>query len=154
MADRNVGRGIEVCEGKVAGAAMSTALRASRQERDEHFLEYLTHSAARIRDRNLYEAAFEIAGDSTASLQARVISLRTLLYQFRTGSRYTYADLVTSTCLGSVVSDWSYEVGDALPSDHRSRILSLSTTIAGDTAQSPELRNAASCVKVLARHAS
>ena len=46
MADRDVGRSLEVCEGKVAGAAMTTALRASRQEQDQHAPDLEVHGNA------------------------------------------------------------------------------------------------------------
>jgi len=140
-------------------------MAAQRQSTDVAVLDRLTGQAQWLRDRHIFDAALDIAGDAAASVPARVLAMRTLLYYLRLehpttrGVPIAYADMHAIAdsatgipregCASGVVVDHASppaSLGDPLPADYRARVEAVGVRVSRDTAQPPDVRSAALCL--------
>ena len=137
-------------------------LRNSRSATDTLLLEQVIGRLDGWQDASLAAAASEIAGDESASVEARVYAVKFLLGTLRPGAMYTYGRLAaglqvmkdeagdlefTSQCSASgFATHRNREGGTPLPGDHVPTVWSLLTGLAKDERVPPAVRNAAECV--------
>lgn len=135
--------------------ALGEAFRAARASTDTIALDRLTRPALWLRDNSLFNAALEIGADRSATPQARVFAIRTLLWVMVPGGGVGYADLAdevqgrTRNCLGFGPSTHVVvRRGEPLPSDFEQRIRSLATRIINDPHEPRPVRRAAVCAQL------
>ena len=75
-------------------AALAGALSRARTSRDTAALARLTAPADRLRDGDLFTAAFELARDRAASPEARVFAIRVLMWAYLPGMELSYSHLI------------------------------------------------------------
>jgi hypothetical protein len=141
--------------GAEGGQALGAAFRAARASADTVALERLTRPALWLRDNSLFDAALEIGADRSASPQARVFAMRTLLWLIVPGGGVGYADLAdevggrTRNCLGFGPSTHVViRRGEPLPSNYEQSIRSLATRIMNDPHEPRPVRRAAACAQL------
>lgn len=136
------------------GQALAAALRAHARSRNVPVLDTLTRASAQLRDVALYQAAYEVAGSSGATPEARVFAFRTLLYTLNPLLRFTYAELsgvgAERNCGGhsAAVHDLRYWTGSPLPPGYDGRIRELGRRLAQDAATPPAVKGAAFCASL------
>lgn len=145
--------------GASGARAIATAMDNLRASADTALLNQLTQPTRRLHDATVFHAAMEIAADASASVPARVFSLRSLLYFVAPNQDPAYDELLAATpeglprsCgVGRFVTHSIPEVGVPLPSDFRARMQNLAGTLVQDSAVPLDVRAAALCVKSLAQ---
>jgi hypothetical protein len=147
------GRSIGVC-GAEGARAMAAALRKYRHESDVDLLNGITLGTLQQEDRRVADAAFEVALDRTASTEARVISIRTLISLMRPGTILTYQDLKANErgwsqrCSGASTPHPRAIVVELLPSEFREKLRTVMETLKRDQTPSRDVQAAASCAMV------
>jgi hypothetical protein len=134
------------------GLPVAAEMRFHRASSDTLLLDSITSPAALIRDNAIFQAALEIAGDHSASAEARVFSFRALIQQLRPGWIIRYGDLANSAvrnqgCLGLGVPDHGPAtlLGAALPANAVQQVATRSREIGTSQAEPLAVRGAASC---------
>lgn len=136
------------------GQALAAALQAHARSRNVPLLDTLTRAAAQLRDAGLYQAAYEVAGSSGATAEARVFAIRTLLYTLNPFLRFTHAELsgvgAERNCGGhsAAVHDLRHWTGSPLPRGYDDRIRELGRRLAQDPATPPAVKGAAFCASL------
>jgi hypothetical protein len=155
---------IHQCGGS-GGAAIAQGMAALRQSADLEALDRLTGQAQWLRDGHMFDTALDIAGDASASVPARVLAMRSLLYYLRLehptnrGVPITYGDMHATAdprtgvprqgCASGVASSHASPpaaLGDPLPPDYGARVEALGIQLSRDAAEPPEVRAAALCL--------
>lgn len=141
--------------GADGGGAIAAAMRAARASADTVLLERLTRPTMWLRDGSSFQTALEIGADRTASPQARVFALRTLLWAMVPGGSVGYGDLADEVqgrgrrCLGFGPSTHVIVArGSPLPADWEQRVRALAARLMRDPAEPRPVRRAAVCTQL------
>lgn len=140
--------------GAEGGQALAAGLRRQRHSSDAGSLEALTGPTRFLRDGAVLAAALEVAGDRAASFEARVFSLRTLVwYREPRPSSVGFDALATGqpwegygACPLSS-SSLIPTTGTPLPGDYVARIRTLASRIAAEASEPPDLRRLGDCLR-------
>lgn len=143
--------------GAEAGGPLADLMRRNRASADTALLNEITRPAFRLRDGQVFTAAHEIAEDRSASPQARVFAVRTLIWSISPGRWYRYSDLADDAsgrtdCIGDLYTDFEYTEGAALPPDYLQRVLELAERLMKIEEESQAVKNAAICARVVHPH--
>lgn len=137
--------------GSEAGAAVATALRRYRQNRDTVVLDLVSGPARTLRDGRIFEAALEISLDRRASAQARVFAFRTLIHAVAPGIVVGYRELSEPSgsgrgCFG-LGQHLHHETitGAPLPPNYVTLIRNAATSVAAEPEDAAPVRRAATC---------
>jgi hypothetical protein len=116
-----------------------------------------------VDDRSLFEAAFDIARDGSASTQARVFALLAINRSMRINPTSTYSNLVggwveeaglrgvKGGCATRFVSHATRETGTPLPNGWQQAALRLRSQLLADDLAPLDVRTAAWCIPTTAR---
>jgi hypothetical protein len=139
--------------GAEGGRVIAQAIRANKSSSDTALLNRITWPAFELRDGNVFLAAYEVLGDKSATPQARVFAVRTLLLALRPNSYLTYPDLADETggrqrtCYGSGGSfHLVVHPGTPLPPDYDVRVREIGARLAADASEPRAVRRAAACL--------
>lgn len=145
---------IGFCGPEVWGASVAAAVRRVRTATDQSELALYWADSQWLRDRHLFEAALEIAGDRSASVPTRVFAFRALRKLLYPGEVSKYKDLVggfdaRGWVRGGCKSGWvhfdmPYD-GVALPSNYSEQIRLLAQRVRTDLSEPEDIRTAAAC---------
>jgi hypothetical protein len=133
------------------GAAVAAALRAHRASNDTLLLDSISRPAIALRDGQIFEAPIEIAGGGSASVEARVFALRTLITIRYPGMLPEYGDLTGTperpgTCSGpGPATHWTFRRGVPVPANFNERIAELTTRLIENDSTPFPVRRAAGC---------
>jgi hypothetical protein len=134
------------------GAALARAISRARTNPDTAALNALTAPTVQLRDGAVFATALEIAGDRSASVEARVFAIRTLIWSMYPGGGINYPDLSGGShrCLGYGPSlHTEVTQGAALPRDYVARAKSLARTLTENVTEAVPVRRAASCLGIV-----
>jgi hypothetical protein len=135
------------------GVALAAALRAHAGSSDVAVLDTITRAAGRLRDGTLLEAAFEVASSPSASPEARVFAIRTLLYGALPAFRFTFAELTDpendNYCSGESISlhEPSSGTGTRFAEGFDQRVRDLASRLSQDGTAPMLVRRAAVCAR-------
>lgn len=151
-----------VC-GKLGADALVAAIPQQMNVTDTLALESFFSTVDNWRDGAVMAAALELAGNPSASVQARVFSVRYLVTLVDKNVKFLYGDIsaspTTSTstidgatifsrpCLAAHVSDWSAITATQLPASYVSIIKAAMANIASASSTPVPVRNAAACAQ-------
>ncbi|MGH7659088.1 MAG: hypothetical protein ACREL6_12715 [Gemmatimonadales bacterium] len=139
-----------------AGEAIASGMRASRTATDTILLSHLTYTTRFLRDAALLDAALEVASDPSASFEARIFSLRSLLWLMTSSpSPMGFGTLVSGDPYDGYQGCWVHSspglrmvAGTTpLPADYRDQIRSLATRLEADSGEVGDIRRIAWCLK-------
>lgn len=149
---------VGTCGASVRGAAHAVAVRRLRSVADTATLGTFWRPTHYLLDRNLYDAALDIAADPSASVESRVFAFLTLVrysippdraasYASLTGGFYEVEGLrgVAGGCAPGVLSDGGRQTGVPLPPDFRLQIREVGESVLRASANPLDVRTAASC---------
>jgi hypothetical protein len=155
--DTWAGREISIC-GVNGGRAIAVAMRNARTESDTVFLDFITQATQYVHDGLVYEAAMDVAADPGATVQARIFSLRSLIYLMWPGIRPSYAGLKSGAtpgyphnCIGATVTHSVPSVANPVPGNYKEQIEKLATRLKQDSTVPVDVRAAAVCARMVAR---
>ena len=144
--------------GPLGGQALGAALRNhhDQQTRDPD-LERIVEAAARLQDRAIYEAAFDLARDPSAGTVARVQGIRVLYHQIHESVFQSYEALVsdpweTKSWSIQVVTSHGDPVATPLPDDHMERMNSMLRGVIDDLSTPRDVRVAARNLRASVEH--
>lgn len=134
-----------------AGGTIAQVFSANRHSTDTAYLDVLTYPAIALRDGVLFETAVAIATDRSASLEARVFAIRTLIWSMYPGGGIGYADLVDTpgherNCGGGPSTHTLVTLGSPMPTNYVSRAKSVANQLGRDTTEVFALQRAAVCL--------
>jgi hypothetical protein len=142
--------------GTEGASVLAKAIAANAGEHDIGFLSFLTSASRDIRDPQLVDVAVALLNSPEASVPARIFAVRTLIYQFRSGTYLSYADLqatgpsrVPRSCLGVTIGSLESPAGSPIDSTRRQQVVALAQRIRNDTQEPDDVRAAASCIRPL-----
>lgn len=139
-----------------AGPAIASGMLALRNENNIYILDSLTSTSRYVRDAAILDAALEIADDRSASFEARIFSLRTLLWMTQVHPAYVpYGALARGEtyqgggrCLVNTASHSYLLPGTTpLPPDYRDQIDALAVRLEADSSEADDIRGVAWCLK-------
>jgi hypothetical protein len=136
--------------GRAGGDALANAIHRTRRVTDTVELAAVTRSLRTFRDGAVFNAALDVAGDRSATVQARVIAFRTLLVMMSPGRSLSYGQMTSleenGTCLGRP-RGFHDEVkeGAPLPPRHAELLRVAASRVIEDASVPAELRQAARC---------
>lgn len=145
---------IGYCDFDTWGRTMAAGVRRLRTSSDTAELVAVWAPTQWLRDRALYEAALEIAGDRAASVPARVFAFRALLLLNEPRLSIRYEDMVSTAgsrtgARGGCSFSWRRGgmpyTGTALPADFKDRITAVAKRVRGDSSEPEPVRVAAKC---------
>jgi hypothetical protein len=139
---------IRECGGAIAGNAAASATSALRRERDVSVLAEGTSPFWGLQDTAFYRAARQVAGDRSASPEARAVAIRSILGMLYQGVyAVSYASLMSDgdDCqlaghTGTLPPD-----GTGLPANTEAQVRKSFTAIAADDGEPASVRSAAAC---------
>jgi hypothetical protein len=134
------------------GAVLAEAIRAARTSADTAMLNALTAPMVELRDGSVFSAAMDVAGDQSATSEARVFAIRILMWSMYPGGGIYYSSLAAGSqgCLGHGPSTHTRVTqGVPLPSDYIARAKALGHALAHDSTEAVPVRLAASCLLVV-----
>ena len=150
-------RFIASCGAETYASAVTGAVLRLRTESDLSVLGPYWYHSRYLLDASLFEAAYSIASDRSASQPSRVLAMLALIYSLRNRMQADYADLVggfdehgdvRGGCATTVGSGWHYrQEGAPLPSDYVQRVRNLAESISADASEPEDVRTAASCAE-------
>ncbi len=141
--------------GPAAGLAIAELIHGTRFSNDQATLDSLTQVTLRFTDGAVFNEALSIADDRAASVVARILAVRTLIYAFQPFHRLSYEQITGAgatgipNCVGSQLGSDSRSPGAPIRPDGRSLVVALASRLVADKSEPKELRAAASCVSVL-----
>ena len=146
---------IGYCGADAWGRAAAAAVARLRTSDDHRALEVEWGQLRLLRDSVLFAVASDIAGDTAASVPARVLAMRHLMglvdpnrvfdFDRMTQGFDTSGNRVEPCLERHAAGRQAQHRGVALPSDYVRRITDLLNRIASDSTQPREVRSAASC---------
>lgn len=136
--------------GAEGGAALADAIRAHRTASDRFVLDRITQPTSEILDGRVFEAAYAVAADPGSTPEARIFSLRTLMYAAYPGAHSTYEEITmqapTRGCFGgSPGFDFEVQYGAAMPVDAHRRAYELGIRVFKNLREPEIVRKAAIC---------
>lgn len=142
--------------GADAGRALASIIPRLREVPDTARLNRYFSATREVYDGQIFDAAFAIAGDRTASTPARVFALRSLIWSGNPGRLLSYTDLAGDAsgrthCAGGFTSHVSLTAGAPLPAGYDARVRELAARLARDSSVPVEVRRAAQCAKLTTR---
>jgi hypothetical protein len=148
--------------GAVGANAFATGIPKNASETDTVRLDEYMGAADNWRDASIYNAATQLANQSTATVQARVFAIRHLIGLLQRNTRFSYGAMVATAdttlpngtrrvsmgCQGYMISEPSGTVvGAPLPSGVETQIRStLASLAAGHLSAPKQVRAAAACL--------
>lgn len=130
-----------------AAPALATEMMRSAAVHDTSFLNRLTQPTIELRDGRIMQVALAIAADRSASSEARIFAIRTLIYSMRPGGGIDYDDLATHDyCYGygpslhQIITN-----GVPLPQNYVQQINILGLRLAADEHEPAVIRHAGAC---------
>lgn len=139
------------CPAERAGA-LASFVTVRKAETDTMLLLEAYWGINRIRSAQTFEALMSVAPDAGASVQSRVLSVWALLFVEHGSTSLGYGDLATlpldGVCQAGGILNWDALVNDdaPLPTDHRLRVLSLTSDLTLNIETPPAVRSAARCL--------
>ena len=146
--------------GASGGRALADAIREHRTSRDTAWLGELTSPAIQLRDGAVFAVSAQIARDRSASPEARVFAIRTLIWSLRPGYGITYDDLAGAGEGSGGCYSHGPELhfqptdGAPLPAGHASEVQAVAEQILLDAAEPAPVRSAARCALLASRRPS
>ena len=139
------------------GHVLADALREVRTSRDTALIDAITRPAIKLRDGELFGVALDIAGDRIASIEARIFSIRTLMWAMYPGGALEYDDLADlrpsgqRSCFGAGPSTHTIITRGAtpLPPDYVARAKAVAQRLNEDAGEPRPVRRAAVCLLLL-----
>lgn len=143
--------------GSAGVTALGNALWNARSSVDSVYLLALHSAASKVRHTTIFGTAREVASSTSASLDARMMSLLLLLSQHeRTLGRRsseTWQTFVTvpmgASCRLAAQTEAEYLTAAALPSDYIERMAATTEPIMNSTSAPAALRDLARCVRTI-----
>lgn len=145
---------LSLCGAGEHGAAVAQAVRRLRTETDTSVLWPYWSVSRYLLDRQLFEAAEEIAADQSASTQARVFAISALISAVRPGFVSDYGQLVGGFRSDGIVAGgcWSVVSGQFQrtdtppPVDYRERAAAVRQRLRSNPVEAVDVRTAATCL--------
>lgn len=136
--------------GAEAGAAIATALRASRASRDLETLGRLSEVSVVLRDGRMFDAALDIIGDAAASPEARVFASRTIILALQPHLYLSYPELADGNCYGRIRGAHATHprAGTPMPAGFAESSRAISIRVFNDSTAPNSVRRAARCVAI------
>jgi len=138
-----------------AGPSIADAMTTNRLSTDTAFLNAATYPTIQLRDGEVYRAALAVAGDKTASIPARVLALRTLVWTLEPGGSVSYAELSDELPEGrrrrcnSLGAHLHLQItrGAPIPNDYAEAIHRLARGLENDPTEPRQIQRAAVCAQ-------
>ena len=135
--------------GSEGGRALAQYLRTHRQSRSQDSLQVVHLGIWRLRSEDVLSALLDIAGDRGASVEARLLSVASLMAYADSSVFVHHRDLVTpgpqAGCLLGRLDPMGSLIG-AKPSDTDDRIESVAREISADATAPAVVRRAGGCL--------
>lgn len=134
--------------GEGGADALVTRMRTLRVSSDTATVRAATYPMGYLRDREIYEASLQLAGDRAASEVARVFAFRNLVWMVRPDAGLEDFDPwheVSLGCLGVTQDQDAVELRP-LPADYREVIRDFARRAVRDPSEPRPIRKSAACV--------
>ena len=134
-------------------AIVADSISLLRTSSDTAILNRISRRARRWLDGRIFSAAVSVAGDSSATTEARVFAIRTLLEAAEPGLRMSYADLASPdeskwSCSGmGVGTDGDRPTVQPLPADYVTQLRALGAQLALSAGSPIPVRLGGECLK-------
>lgn len=138
--------------GSDGGAALAALLSSNRFSADTLLLDRITWPARNFFDGQLFATSRDVALDASASVEARVLALRTLYFAVAPDRQVKYGHLARTDgaytqCRGDAQGVGSpVTAGASLPADFGQEVADLVQQIIGDSTAPQEVQFAAKCI--------
>lgn len=141
------------CLGAQDPAVIAADMRLHAAATDTVLLDSVSQGAMFIRDGRIFDAAYDISGDPSASTESRVFAIRALIWAKMPQVHYSYGELVSSCPIKLPGFHATVKAGSVpVPADYGERIDQRISMLVEDSTTAEELRRAATCAAGIPEH--